>query len=104
MPRLNSRTGNLLTAILVLTGFFGSAQAQVTCFISGDPDLRQIQALAANDARAALPKVQAALTSARNVAHPDTYRIASLLAVRAETYSILELDNLARTTAMEGLG
>src|SRR6188768_1351454 len=104
MPRLNSRTGNLLTAILVLAGFFGSAQAQVTCFISADPDLRQIQALAAKDARAALPKVQAALTSARNVAHPDTYRIASLLAVRAETYSILELDNLARTTAMEGLG
>src|SRR3954468_12684675 len=105
MSRRKSRTENLLpVSMLLVAGFFCPVQAQVTCFISADPDLRQIQAMAAKDARAALPKVQAELTSARNVPHPDTYRIASLLAVRTETYSILELDNLARATAMEGLG
>ena len=89
--------------MLLLAGFFGSAQAQVTCFISADPDIRQLQAGAATDARATLTRIQAALTSARNVPHPDPYRIASLLAIRAESYSILELDNDARATAIEGL-
>ena len=89
--------------MLLLVGFFGSAQAQVTCFISADPDIRQLQAGAATDARATLTRIQAALTSARNVPHPDPYRIASLLAIRAESYSILELDNDARATAIEGL-
>ena len=89
--------------MLLLSGFFGSAQAQVTCFISADPDIRQMQAEAATDARATLTRIQAALTSARNVPHPDPYRIASLLAIRAESYSILELDNDARATAIEGL-
>jgi len=103
MPRLRSKKGNLLAAVLALAGFLGSAQAQVTCFISADPDIRQLQAGAATDARATLPRIQAALTSARNVPHPDPYRIASLLAIRAESYSILELDNDARATAIEGL-
>jgi diguanylate cyclase (GGDEF)-like protein len=103
MPRLRSKKGNLLAAALALAGFLGSAQAQVTCFISADPDIRQMQAGAATDARATLTRIQAALTSARNVPHPDPYRIASLLAIRAESYSILELDNDARATAMEGL-
>jgi diguanylate cyclase (GGDEF)-like protein len=89
--------------VLVLAGFLGSAQAQVTCFISADPDIRQMQAGAATDARATLTRIQAALTSARSVPHPDPYRIASLLAIRAESYSILELDNDARATAIEGL-
>jgi hypothetical protein len=103
MPRLRSKKGNLLAAVLALAGFLGSAQAQVTCFISADPDIRQLQAGAATDARATLTRIQAALTSARNVPHPDPYRIASLLAIRAESYSILELDNDARATAIEGL-
>jgi diguanylate cyclase (GGDEF)-like protein len=89
--------------VLALAGFLGSAQAQVTCFISADPDIRQMQAGAATDARATLTRIQAALTSARNVPHPDPYRIAALLAIRAESYSILELDNDARATAIEGL-
>ena len=103
MPRLRSKKGNLLAAVLALAGFLGSAQAQVTCFISADPDIRQMQAGAATDARATLTRIQAALTSARNVPHPDPYRIAALLAIRAESYSILELDNDARATATEGL-
>jgi len=104
MPRRNSRTGNLLTAFLALAGFFGSAQAQITCFISTDPEILQMQAAAAKDARATLPRIQAALTSSRNVPHPDPNRIAALLAIRAESYSILEMDTDARATAMEGLG
>ncbi len=89
--------------MLLLVGFLSSAQAQISCFISADPDIRQIQATVAKDARASLTRIQAALTSARNVPHPDPYRIASLLAIRAESYSILELDNDARATALEGL-
>ena len=89
--------------MVLLVGFLSSAQAQISCFISADPDIRQIQATVAKDARASLTRIQAALTSARNVPHPDPYRIASLLAIRAESYSILELDNDARATALEGL-
>jgi diguanylate cyclase (GGDEF)-like protein len=89
--------------LALATGFFGSAQAQVTCFVSPDPEIRHMQATAAKDARAALTQIQSALTSARNVRHPDPNRIAALLAIRAESYSILELDNDARATAMEGL-
>jgi diguanylate cyclase (GGDEF)-like protein len=89
--------------MLLLAGFFGSAQAQISCFISADPEIRQMQAGVAKDARATLPRIQAALTSARNVSRPDPHRIASLLAIRAESYSILELDNDARATAIEGL-
>ena len=88
---------------MLLVGFLSSAQAQISCFISADPDIRQIQATVAKDARASLTRIQAALTSARHVPHPDPYRIASLLAIRAESYSILELDNDARATASEGL-
>ena len=89
--------------MVLLVGFLSSAQAQISCFISADPDIRQMQATLAKDARASLTRIQAALTSARNVPHPDPYRIASLLAIRAESYSILELDNDARATALEGL-
>src|SRR4051812_6540185 len=103
MPRPFSRTGTLLAAFLVLTGVFGRAQAQVTCFVSPDPEIRQLQAAAAKDARAALTRIQAALTSARSVPNPDPGRIAALLAIRAESYSILELDNEARATVNEGL-
>jgi diguanylate cyclase (GGDEF)-like protein len=106
MPPLSSRSrGKLLRAglVLALAGFFGSAQAQVTCFLSDDPVIRRLQTLAAKDARATLPTVQAGLQAARNVAHPEPNRVASLLAVEAELYSILELDNEARASAQAGL-
>jgi len=104
MSRLRSRTGILLAPLLALAGFFGTANAQVTCFVSPDPEIRQMQANAAKDARATLTQIQTALTSARSVPRPDPGRIAALLAIRAESYSILEMDSDARATATEGLG
>lgn len=89
--------------LLALTGFFGAAQAQVTCFVSADAGLRGLQTMAARDATATLPQVQAELDAARSAPNADSNQIASILAVQAQTYTVLELDRLARETAQAGL-
>ena len=106
MSPLSSRSrGNLLRAgfVLALSGFFGSAYGQATCFVSADPSIQRLQLMVAKDATAAMPLIQAEIDFARHVAHPDPQRIASLIAVQANAYSILELDGAARAIAQEGL-
>jgi diguanylate cyclase (GGDEF)-like protein len=105
MSGLRSRTGNLLRAVLLLalTGSFGPAHAQITCFVSADAGLRALQTMAAKDATATLPLVQAELDAARSAPNPDPNQIASILAVQAQTYTVLELDRLARESAQAGL-
>ena len=99
------RRGNLLrvSLLLALTGFFGSAYGQATCFVSEDASIRRLQSMVAKNASAARPLIQAELDFARGVAHPDTNRIAMLMAVQAHAYSILELDGAARETAKAGI-
>jgi diguanylate cyclase (GGDEF)-like protein len=105
MPRLQSKSGNLLRALLVLalTALFGVAQAQSTCFVSADASIRRLQIMVAKDATAALQVIQAELNFARGVPHPDPNRIATLVAVQAHAFSMLELDGAARTAAQEGI-
>src|SRR5215204_2437710 len=106
MPPLSSRSrGKHFRAgfLLALTGFFGSAYGQATCFVSSDASIQRLQSMIAKDATAAMPLIGAELDFARHVAHPDPSRIASLLAVQAHAYSILELDGAARAAAEEGL-
>ncbi len=103
MPRHQTLTGTLLRAGLLLACSLGVAQAQVTCFISADPAIRNLQEMAARDATTTLPLLQKELVAARSAAQPDPTRIASLLAVQAQSYSILELDSSARDSALAGM-
>jgi len=89
--------------MLLLAGCVGAAQAQVTCFISTDPVIRNLQEMAARDATTTLPLIQAALDAARGAKPTDPKRVASLLAVQAQSYSILELDSDARDAALAGM-
>ena len=103
MPRHQSLTGNLLRAVLALAGFIGSAQAQVSCFVSADPAIYKLQLKAASDANATLTLIDAELNATRGLPELDLNRMASLYAVRATTYQVLELDGDARAAAQEGL-
>ncbi len=98
-----SLTGILLRAVLVLLGYVGSAQAQVSCFVNADPAIRSLQVMSARDAKATLPLIDAEMNATRGLPELDLNRTASLLSVRAQTYQVLELDGNARATAMEGL-
>ena len=99
------KTGNVLRAglVLALTGFFGSAHGQATCFVNADAGIRRLQTMVARDATATLPQIQAQLDAARGVPHPDPERIASLMAVQSQSYSMLELDGDARASALAGI-
>ena len=79
------------------------AQAQSACFISADPVIRNLQVLSARDAKAALNLLQAELDATKKLPELDTNRIASLLAVQAQSYGVLELDSDARASALAGL-
>jgi len=105
MPGVKSKKGDLLRAalIVVLAGIFGPAFGQATCFVSQDVSIRRLQTMIAKDASAALPVIQAELNFARGVPHPDPRRVASLMAVEAHAYSILELDGAARKSAQAGM-
>jgi diguanylate cyclase (GGDEF)-like protein len=71
--------------------------------VSASPDIRQLQTLVSQDANRALKQVQAQLEPLENAASPDVHRLASLYAVQAMAYSILELDGEARKAALKGL-
>jgi diguanylate cyclase (GGDEF)-like protein len=105
MPRHQSLAGTLLRAglLLALAGGFTPAQAQVSCFIHKDPGIRNLQVMAARDATLTLPLVQKELDAARAATPADQKRVASLLAVQAQSYSILELDSDARASALTGM-
>jgi diguanylate cyclase (GGDEF)-like protein len=91
--------------VLVLASMSGIAHAQVSCFLSADPVIKKLQLMATRDATAALPLVQAEIDAARKSPLPelDTNRMASLYAVQAQSYQVLELDGDARKSAQVGL-
>ena len=84
-------------------GLVGSAQAQVSCFVSADPAINALQLMSSRDATATLPRIDAELNATRGLPELDLNRTASLYAVRATTYQVLELDGDARSAALEGL-
>jgi diguanylate cyclase (GGDEF)-like protein len=97
-----SALGKLLCASLVLSAVCGVAQAQ-SCFKSADPAIERLRTLVARDAKAALPLVQNELESARRAAPANPSRVAAVLAVQAQGYTLLELDGDARASALAGL-
>ena len=101
-PRVDP-SGKLLRAFSRAGESLDSSFAQAACFPSADPAIQRLQTLAARDATATLPQVQAQLDVATSASQPDPARVASLLAVQAQSYTLLELDGDARASALAGM-
>jgi diguanylate cyclase (GGDEF)-like protein len=77
--------------------------ASSSCLISADPAIRELQDLVDTDAARALMKVRTQLDALQRAPQTDAQRLASLYAVQARAYTILELDGEARNAASQGL-
>ncbi|HME38937.1 MAG TPA: GGDEF domain-containing protein [Steroidobacteraceae bacterium] len=77
--------------------------AQASCLASDDPAIRELQTLVDQDAARAVKRVQTIVGPLEHESAPDVNRLASLYAVQARAYSILELDEGARIAALKGL-
>lgn len=86
--------------ILLVLGVNGSARA--ACIESSEPSVRALQSLAAADPNRAIARADAMLAEAADK-HAPARHVAWLHAVRAQAYSLLELDADARSAAAAGL-
>ncbi len=78
-----------------------ASPALASCLVSPDPDIRELQTLVDVDGARALKQVQAQLVAAQSP-QPNAHRLASLYAVQAQAFTILELDDDAKTAALNG--
>jgi diguanylate cyclase (GGDEF)-like protein len=92
---------------MLLGGAWLPSTGWASCLIDPDPDIAQLQELIAIDATKALKQATASLDALKRKPLPDASRnaarTASLYAVEAEAYGVLELDSDARKTAAKGL-
>ncbi|HLZ96390.1 MAG TPA: ATP-binding protein [Steroidobacteraceae bacterium] len=87
----------------LLPCLMSAADAQMVCMSFPDPALRRIQALVTQDAVKALKAARAQAMKAQGVAGSDPVYLASLYALEAQSYGMLELDAEARAAAWNGL-
>ena len=97
-PRLPA----LAVLLTVMLAFFANA-ARADCVESPYPDVRSLETLGVQDPKKALEAITAALAAAQKSAPADKRHVAALYAVAAQSYSLLELDADARTSASAGL-
>ena len=76
--------------------------ARAACIESPEPSILALQTLAAADPNRAIARADAMLIESAS-SHPNPEFVAWLHAVRAQSYSLLELDAEARAAAEEGL-
>jgi diguanylate cyclase (GGDEF)-like protein len=81
----------------------GTAPSFATCLLSKNPAIRELQTLVDKDAARALKQVAARLQPLEHAPQPDVQLLASLYAVQAQAYSMLELDDGAKKAAAKGL-
>jgi diguanylate cyclase (GGDEF)-like protein len=92
-----------LCSVLLFAWAMSPSPVRATCLVSADPAIRELQTLVDRDAERALTLVRTRLEPLEREQAPDANRLASLYAVQARAYSILELDEGARTAALKGL-
>jgi diguanylate cyclase (GGDEF)-like protein len=92
-----------LCAVLAIAWAMGASPSFATCLVSNDPAVRELQTLVDKDAARALKQVRTRLQSLVVAPQPDVRLLASLYAVQAQAYSILELDDEAKSAASKGL-
>ncbi len=101
--RFRKAPGWWLCSILGLAWALGCAPARASCVAAPDPASRALQALIDKDAARALQQAQMQAQALMLAPHPNPHRLASLYAVQAQAYSILELDEKAKSAAADGL-
>jgi diguanylate cyclase (GGDEF)-like protein len=99
----SSRAGWRLCSMLAIAWTMGSAPSFATCLVDKDPAIRELQTLVDKDAARALIQVATRLQPLEHARLPDLRLLASLYAVQAQAYSMLELDDDARKAASKGL-
>jgi diguanylate cyclase (GGDEF)-like protein len=90
----------------VLLCAWSPSAVHATCIANPDPEIRQIQRLIDTDATQALRQIGDRMDAVRQATltpRDRTVQLASLYAVEAEAYAILERSAEARTSAAEGL-
>jgi diguanylate cyclase (GGDEF)-like protein len=96
----------LLAAVLLLAATLvdGVAHgARAACLELSPPGVRALQDLSSRDPKKAIEALKAQIETAERAPHPDEARIAALYAVEAQAYTLLELDEEARSAALKGL-
>lgn len=89
---------------LLLVCLLGAARVDaIPCLGNPDSEMRQLQDRLTQDPAKTIKEAQSELESTQRAAHPDKRRLASLYAVEAQGYSLLELDGDARALAQKGL-
>jgi diguanylate cyclase (GGDEF)-like protein len=105
--RLIPKTAAFLSwPVLLLVWALSPPTASAACIANTDHDIQVLQTLVAKNATQALKEVQDRLDALGHdplAAQHDSSRLASLYAVQAGAYGILELSTEARTAASEGL-
>jgi diguanylate cyclase (GGDEF)-like protein len=89
--------------VLAIAWAMGASPSFATCLVSNDPAVRELQTLVDKDAARALKLVRTRLQSLVIAPQPAVRLLASLYAVQAQAYSILELDDEAKSAASKGL-
>jgi len=92
----------VLLAATLFNGGVHSARA-AACLALSPPGARALQDLTGRDPKKAIEALKAQIETAERAVHPDEARIAALYAVEAQAYSLLELDEQARSAALKGL-
>jgi diguanylate cyclase (GGDEF)-like protein len=95
--------GGWLCCFLAIAWAASPAPARAICLISADPGIHELQTLVDKDAARALKQVGTRLRAAQQAPQPEPRLLASLYAVQAQAYSILELDDEAKNAASKGL-
>ena len=93
----------LLGLALLVPCFMTAADAQMVCMSIPDSTVHPIQPLVTQDAAKALKAAQAEVAKLQGTAHPDPAHLASLYALEAQSYGMLELDKDAQAAAKQGL-
>jgi diguanylate cyclase (GGDEF)-like protein len=95
--------GGWLCCVLAIAWAASPAPAGAICLISADPGIQELQSLVDKDAARALKQVATLLRAAQQAPQPEPQFVASLYAVQAQAYGILELDDEAKSAASKGL-
>ncbi len=92
----------LVRAVLV-AGMLGPAIASAACFSLPDPTVAPLEALVIRDARKAIAGAETLRNELLRDQRVDSQRLASVYAIEAQSYSLLDLDADARSAALKGL-
>lgn len=101
--RASRSAGWWLYPVLGIAWAIAPSPVLAICLVSATPAIRELQSLVGKDAARALQQVAARLQPLESSPQPDAQLLASLYAVQAQAYSILELADEARNAAAKGL-